>query len=207
MQQFPCSFEFNEGFLLQLARHSYSSQFGTALTYQIPHHPPNSLCLLCNLFYVLFHPGTFLGNSEAERQQMQLSLKTVSLWSHLNRPEMLRSFLNPLYEPNNRVIWPSVAPMSLVRLIFLNNRLFYYYFIQYFYVWGEFFFFFFCTEFVAGNVFGVCSGSQCLRLVLARHIGNLRARQRARPRGKTSSASADGLGTRCNLKGAARWAL
>jgi len=72
----------------------------------------------CAIFFVLFHPGTFLGNSEAERQQMQLSLKTVSLWSHLNRPEMLRSFLNPLYEPNNRVIWPSVAPMSLVRLIF-----------------------------------------------------------------------------------------
>lgn len=45
---------------------------------------------------------------------MELSTKTVSLWSHLNRPEILRSFLNPLYEPNNRVIWPSVAPMSLV---------------------------------------------------------------------------------------------
>ena len=28
MQQFACSFEFNEGFLLQLARHSYWSQFG-----------------------------------------------------------------------------------------------------------------------------------------------------------------------------------
>lgn len=58
--------------------------------------------------------GSFLGNNEAERLQMQLSVKTVSLWSHLNRPEVLRSFLNPLYEPNNRVIWPSVAPMSLV---------------------------------------------------------------------------------------------
>ncbi|KAK4029192.1 myotubularin-related protein 9 isoform X1 [Daphnia magna] len=84
MQQFPCSFEFNEGFLLQLARHSYWSQF-----------------------------GTFLGNNELDRHQMQLSNKTVSLWSHLNRPEILRSFLNPLYEPNNRVIWPSVAPMSV----------------------------------------------------------------------------------------------
>lgn len=28
LQQFPCSFEFNESFLLQLARHSYCSQFG-----------------------------------------------------------------------------------------------------------------------------------------------------------------------------------
>lgn len=61
-----------------------------------------------------FLEGTFLGDNEAERSQMQLATKTVSLWSHLNRPEVLRSFLNPLYEPNQRVIWPSVAPMSLV---------------------------------------------------------------------------------------------
>ncbi len=33
MQQFPCSFEFNEGFLLQLARHSYWSQFGKKVIY------------------------------------------------------------------------------------------------------------------------------------------------------------------------------
>ncbi len=62
--------------------------------------------------------GTFLGDNEAERFQMQLSAKTVSLWSHLNRPEVLRSFLNPLYEPNQRVIWPSVAPMSLVNCFY-----------------------------------------------------------------------------------------
>lgn len=62
--------------------------------------------------------GTFLGNNELDRYQMQLSSKTVSLWSHLNRPEVLRSFLNPLYEPNNRVIWPSVAPMSVVCINF-----------------------------------------------------------------------------------------
>lgn len=31
MQQFPCSFEFNEGFLIQLVRHSYWSQFGPSL--------------------------------------------------------------------------------------------------------------------------------------------------------------------------------
>jgi hypothetical protein len=59
--------------------------------------------------------GTFLGTCEAERARMELSERAVSLWSYLNRPDVLQSFLNPMYDPNNRVIWPSVAPMSLVR--------------------------------------------------------------------------------------------
>ncbi|KAF4531437.1 hypothetical protein B566_EDAN004207 [Ephemera danica] len=83
--QFPCSFEFSTQLLVLLFEHAYTSQF-----------------------------GTFLGNCELERERMQLSTRTVSLWSHLNRPEVLPSLLNPLYEPNSRVIWPSVAPMSLV---------------------------------------------------------------------------------------------
>ena len=56
-----------------------------------------------------------------ERQQMRLVDKCVSLWSHLNRPEILKSFLNPIYEPNNRVIWPSVAPMSVVSQTFIST--------------------------------------------------------------------------------------
>lgn len=58
--------------------------------------------------------GTFLGNCEAERVSLQLAQNTASLWSFLNRPDILQSYLNPMYDPNNRVIWPSVAPMSLV---------------------------------------------------------------------------------------------
>uniref|UniRef100_T1JCY3 Myotubularin phosphatase domain-containing protein n=1 Tax=Strigamia maritima TaxID=126957 RepID=T1JCY3_STRMM len=83
-QQFPCSFEFGERFLIMLFEHAYSSQF-----------------------------GTFLGNCDAERAELQLGSKTVSLWSYVNQPQVLSTYLNPLYEPNNRVIWPSVAPMSL----------------------------------------------------------------------------------------------
>lgn len=83
-QQFPCSFEFRTSFLIMLFEHSYCSQF-----------------------------GTFLGTCEAERISMKLAEQTVSLWSYLNRPDILQSFLNPMYDPNNRVIWPSVAPMSL----------------------------------------------------------------------------------------------
>ncbi len=82
--QFSCSFEFNENFLILLFDNAYSSQF-----------------------------GTFLGNCVKERKEMNFAKKTVSLWSYVNRPEILKEYLNPLYEPNNSVLWPSVAPQSL----------------------------------------------------------------------------------------------
>ncbi|XP_072913265.1 myotubularin-related protein 9 isoform X2 [Hemitrygon akajei] len=82
--QFPCSFEFNEQFLIVLFEHAYASQF-----------------------------GTFLGNNENERRKLKLQQKTVSLWSWVNRPKELEKYLNPLYEANSLVIWPSVAPQSL----------------------------------------------------------------------------------------------
>ncbi|KAL8589142.1 Myotubularin-related protein 9 [Nucella lapillus] len=82
--QFPCSFEFSENFLIMLVQHAYSSQF-----------------------------GTFLCNSEAERKEYKLRDRTVSLWSYLNTPETIQKFINPLYDPNPFVIWPSVAPQSL----------------------------------------------------------------------------------------------
>ena len=85
--QFPCSFEFTEKFLVTLADHAYFSNF-----------------------------GTFLCDSEYERNLLGVKENTVSLWSFLNRPEVLSKYLNCLYEPNGKVIWPSVAPVSLVIL-------------------------------------------------------------------------------------------
>ncbi|BES97377.1 Myotubularin-like phosphatase domain [Nesidiocoris tenuis] len=82
--QFPCSFEFSVQFLIWLFEHSYASQF-----------------------------GTFLGNNAKDRDEFKLSSTTTSLWSYLNQPDVLRTILNPMYEPNNAVIWPSVAPVSL----------------------------------------------------------------------------------------------
>uniref|UniRef100_A0A8C4QHW5 Myotubularin-related protein 9 n=1 Tax=Eptatretus burgeri TaxID=7764 RepID=A0A8C4QHW5_EPTBU len=82
--QFPCSFEFSEELLICLFEHSYASQF-----------------------------GTFLGSNEQERKQLKLQHKTVSLWSWINQPTVQPQYLNPLYEPNSHVIWPSVAPQSL----------------------------------------------------------------------------------------------
>ncbi|XP_061668048.1 myotubularin-related protein 9 isoform X2 [Syngnathoides biaculeatus] len=85
LRQFPCSFQFGEAFLVLLFEHAYSSQF-----------------------------GTFLGNSAAERAKLSVPEKTVSLWSWLNRPQELERLTNPLYEANGLVIWPSVAPQSLL---------------------------------------------------------------------------------------------
>ncbi|XP_041361459.1 myotubularin-related protein 9-like [Gigantopelta aegis] len=83
-QQFPCSFEFNEDFLILLVQHAYSSPY-----------------------------GTFMCDCERERASHKLSKRTVSLWSYMNRPEILQQYLNPMYDPNPAVIWPSVAPQSL----------------------------------------------------------------------------------------------
>ncbi|KAM3930265.1 myotubularin-related protein 9 [Leptodactylus fuscus] len=85
LRQFPCSFEFNERFLVTLFEHAYASQF-----------------------------GTFLGNNEFERNKLKLKQKTLSLWSWVNQPHELHKFTNPLYEANGLVIWPSVAPQSLL---------------------------------------------------------------------------------------------
>ncbi|KAM7331006.1 LOW QUALITY PROTEIN: hypothetical protein ACRRTK_010195 [Alexandromys fortis] len=84
LRQFPCSFEFNEHFLIMLFEHAYASQF-----------------------------GTFLGNNESERCKLKLQQKAMSLWSWVNQPSELSKFTNPLFEANNLVIWPSVAPQSL----------------------------------------------------------------------------------------------
>ncbi|KAM9017495.1 myotubularin-related protein 9 isoform 1-T1 [Guaruba guarouba] len=84
LRQFPCSFEFNERFLIMLFEHAYASQF-----------------------------GTFLGNNENERSKLKLPQKTMSLWSWVNSSDELIKFQNPLFEANSLVIWPSVAPQSL----------------------------------------------------------------------------------------------
>ncbi|EAT48918.1 AAEL000053-PA [Aedes aegypti] len=83
--QFPCSFEFDSRYLIVLFEHSYSSQY-----------------------------GTFLGDSERERAELRVRERTTSLWSYINRPEVIDTLLNPMYIPNAAIIWPSVAPLSIV---------------------------------------------------------------------------------------------
>ncbi|XP_076173039.1 myotubularin-related protein 9 [Ptiloglossa arizonensis] len=82
--QFQFSFEYTIELLIELYNHAYCSDY-----------------------------GTFLGDTEAERVGLRLSERTCSLWSYINQPEVLEKWLNPLYESNPGVIWPSVAPISI----------------------------------------------------------------------------------------------
>ncbi|XP_062890895.1 myotubularin-related protein 9-like isoform X3 [Mobula hypostoma] len=82
--QFPCSFQFNQHFLVTLFEHAYASRF-----------------------------GSFLCNSEEERSLLKVKERTISLWPWINSPGEREKYLNPLYERNSLTIWPSVAPQSL----------------------------------------------------------------------------------------------
>ncbi|XP_006003301.1 myotubularin-related protein 9-like [Latimeria chalumnae] len=84
IRQFPCSFEFNERFLIMLSQQAFASQF-----------------------------GTFLCNNEKERYCCNVKEKTHSLWAWLSRPSEKCKYVNPLYERNSLTIWPSVEPQSL----------------------------------------------------------------------------------------------
>ncbi|XP_019740726.1 phosphatidylinositol-3,5-bisphosphate 3-phosphatase MTMR3 isoform X2 [Hippocampus comes] len=88
-RQFPCSFEFNEAFLVKLVQHAYSCLF-----------------------------GTFLGNSGKEREDRHVQERTCSVWSLLrpaNRTlrNMLYSshsetVLHPVCHVRNLMLWTAV---------------------------------------------------------------------------------------------------
>ncbi|KAM3867675.1 phosphatidylinositol-3,5-bisphosphate 3-phosphatase MTMR3 [Diretmus argenteus] len=88
-RQFPCSFEFNEAFLVKLVQHTYSSLF-----------------------------GTFLCNSGKERDDRRVQERTCSVWSLLrpaNRTlrNMLYSshseiVLHPVCHVRNLMLWTAV---------------------------------------------------------------------------------------------------
>ncbi|XP_032452489.1 myotubularin-related protein 9 [Nasonia vitripennis] len=82
--QFQQSFEYTTEMLVEIFKHAYSSNY-----------------------------GTFLGDSESERTRLKLSDHTFSLWSYMNQPDVLEKYMNPLYDPNPGIIWPSVAPVSI----------------------------------------------------------------------------------------------
>uniref|UniRef100_A0A8C6Q2A1 phosphatidylinositol-3,5-bisphosphate 3-phosphatase n=1 Tax=Nothobranchius furzeri TaxID=105023 RepID=A0A8C6Q2A1_NOTFU len=88
-RQFPCSFEFNEAFLVKLVQHTYSCLF-----------------------------GTFLCNSGKEREDRHVQERTCSVWSQLrpaNRTlrNMLysshsESVLHPVCHVRNLMLWTAV---------------------------------------------------------------------------------------------------
>ncbi|XP_013846002.1 myotubularin-related protein 8 isoform X2 [Sus scrofa] len=87
MEQFPCAFEFNENFLLEIHDHVFSCQF-----------------------------GNFLGNCQKDREDMRIYEKTHSLWPFLvqRKPDfrnpLYKGFtvygvLNPSTVPYNIQFW------------------------------------------------------------------------------------------------------
>ncbi|XP_026861170.2 myotubularin-related protein 6 isoform X1 [Electrophorus electricus] len=85
MEQFPQAFEFSEWFLIQLHEHVHSCQF-----------------------------GNFLGNSQRQREELQLKDRTYSLWAHLLSEQ--HNYLNPVYSPSfaerHPVLEPSTQPWN-----------------------------------------------------------------------------------------------
>ncbi|KAI4497148.1 hypothetical protein M0802_007632 [Mischocyttarus mexicanus] len=89
LQQYPHKFQFNELFLLTLHDHVHSCKY-----------------------------GTFIGNSERERQMFRLAERTYSLWGYI--ANNTNEYINPLYEckpwndDSNDVLQPKLAPQSII---------------------------------------------------------------------------------------------
>ncbi|KAM4540261.1 myotubularin-related protein 9 isoform 1-T1 [Fundulus diaphanus] len=83
-RQFPLALGFSEALLLRLANEVYASDY-----------------------------GTFLCNSDQERCALGVKDRTRCLFRALLRPAERDYYSNPLYEPTELAIWPSVHPQSL----------------------------------------------------------------------------------------------
>ncbi|XP_039502869.1 myotubularin-related protein 9-like isoform X1 [Pimephales promelas] len=83
-RQFPLALEFSEALLLRLSQEVYASNY-----------------------------GTFLCNNEQERCAAGVKENTHCLFQSLLSPDIEEQYLNPLYEPTDLAIWPSVHPQSL----------------------------------------------------------------------------------------------
>ncbi|XP_068608382.1 myotubularin-related protein 9 [Brachionichthys hirsutus] len=82
--QFPLALGFSEALLLRLASEAYASDY-----------------------------GTFLCNSHRERWALAVTEKTHCLFQALLRPRERDRYSNPLHEPTELAIWPSVHPQAL----------------------------------------------------------------------------------------------
>ncbi|XP_057242623.1 myotubularin-related protein 8 [Malurus melanocephalus] len=93
MQQFPCSFEFNERFLLEIHDHVYSCQF-----------------------------GNFLGTCHKEREELRIFEKTHSLWPFLlQRKQELRNPLYRGFTAYKE-LQPNTLPFSFQFWCGMYNR-------------------------------------------------------------------------------------
>ncbi|XP_030749831.1 myotubularin-related protein 6 [Sitophilus oryzae] len=84
MQQFPCTFQFNETFLLTIHDHVHSCQF-----------------------------GTFIGNCEKDRVDLRLSERTYSLWGYManHLDEYINPLYDVKDSP--KVLIPQLIPQNI----------------------------------------------------------------------------------------------
>lgn len=62
--------------------------------------------------------STFYGNCEADRKNNRYG--KPNLWSHFD--QKIDEITNPLYLPTKNVIWPSVAPFSIVSIFLFKKK-------------------------------------------------------------------------------------
>ncbi|KAA0704603.1 Myotubularin-related protein 6 [Triplophysa tibetana] len=80
-EQFPQAFEFSEWFLIQIHEHVHSCQF-----------------------------GNFLRNSQRQREDLQVTERTYSLWAHLLSEK--QNYLNPIYSSRFAESHPVLVPST-----------------------------------------------------------------------------------------------
>ncbi|KAG5845016.1 hypothetical protein ANANG_G00134290 [Anguilla anguilla] len=83
MEQFPCAFEYNERFLIQIHNHVYSCQY-----------------------------GNFLCNSQRERRQLRLRERTHSVWAYLwkNKADFMNPLYRPDHGQAQGILRPLTTP-------------------------------------------------------------------------------------------------
>uniref|UniRef100_A0A1I7VII2 phosphatidylinositol-3,5-bisphosphate 3-phosphatase n=1 Tax=Loa loa TaxID=7209 RepID=A0A1I7VII2_LOALO len=93
MRQYPCAFEFNERYLIHMHEHAYSCQY-----------------------------GTFLGNCDKDRKDLNLAKRTKSLWAFLD--DRHDDYINPLYETNKYGFLGKISlhPSTLIVWTPMYNR-------------------------------------------------------------------------------------
>ncbi|XP_050353471.1 myotubularin-related protein 4 isoform X1 [Nymphalis io] len=84
MLQYPCSFEFNEAYLIKLATHVHSCMF-----------------------------GTFLCNTSRERAECRANDTTAQVWHLLRAPAYRNHLYTPPHHPHEQVIWPECSVRAM----------------------------------------------------------------------------------------------
>ncbi|KAI8442408.1 hypothetical protein MSG28_005923, partial [Choristoneura fumiferana] len=84
MRQYPCSFEFNEAYLIKLGTHVHSCMF-----------------------------GTFLCNTSRERAEARAPETTAHVWQLLRAPAYRNHLYSPHHSRQDQVLWPEYGVRSM----------------------------------------------------------------------------------------------